>query len=53
MYGHPKLFAVKWLGFSVTVRVRDKEWIFHSFIIIFFLPLSKPETNTEPSVTVK
>ena len=30
MHGHPKFFVVKWLGLSVTVRVRarDREWTF-------------------------
>ena len=46
MHGHPKFFVVKWLEplvleFSVTVRVRvrarDREWIFHSFIILSIL----------------
>ena len=35
MHGHQKLLVVKWLGLSITVRIRvstwDREWIFHSF----------------------
>ena len=36
VHGNPKLLMMKWLGLSVTVRVRDRvtdrEWMFNSFL---------------------
>ena len=53
VHGHPKLLVVKWLGLSVTVRVRvrikarDSGWIFHSLFCFSLsykwqIPLSYP-----------
>ena len=43
VHGYPKLLVVK-RSFTVRVRARDREWIFHSFFILKVTktPLSWP-----------